>query len=126
MQNIRPENLIIIDIETASEHGSFDQMKDEWKELWQEKVNRVLPEGITAAEFYPMRAGVMAEFAKIICISIGYFNNERCLTLRIKSFYGDDEKKLLQDFIVTIHEIEGHNNKWCFADDSSKEFDNAF
>ena len=40
MQHIHPENLIIIDIETASENPSYDQMKDEWKILWQEKVGK--------------------------------------------------------------------------------------
>lgn len=126
MQHVRPENLIILDIETAAENASFDSMKEEWKELWEEKVIRSLPEGVTAAEFYPMRAGVMAEFAKIICISIGYFNKETALRLRIKSFYGDDEKKLLRDFITTINKIESYNDKWCFAGHNIKEFDIPF
>ena len=126
MLHVRPENLIVIDIETASENVSFEALKDEWKELWQEKVARTLPEGITAAEFYPMRAGVMAEFAKIICISIGCFNRETTLQLRIKSFYGHDEKKLLLDFIAMINKIGEHNSKSCFAGHNIKEFDIPF
>ena len=126
MQHVRPEDLIIIDIETASTHASFESLTDEWKVLWQEKVLRSTPEGMTAGEFYPMRAGVMAEFAKIICISIGFFNKETTLHMRIKSFYGDDEAKLLQDFIATINKIESHNNKWCFAGHNIKEFDIPF
>jgi len=126
MQNIRPENLVFIDIETASEHPSFDSMKDEWKDLWQEKVIRAVPEGMTAAEFYPLRAGVLAEFAKIICISIGFFNKETALHLRIKSFYGHDEKKILSDFTETLNKMESHNNKWCFAGHNIREFDIPF
>ena len=126
MQHIHPENLIIIDIETASENASFDGMNDEWKTLWQEKVNRTVPEGMNAAEFYPMRAGVMAEFAKIICISIAYFNKETTLCMRVKSFYGHDEKKILHDFLTTINKIETLNNKWCFAGHNIKEFDIPF
>ena len=126
MQHIRPENLIVIDIETASEYPSFDSMPEEWKGLWEEKTMRSLPEGVAAADFYPMRAGVMAEFAKIICISIGYFNKETTLHMRIKSFYGHDEKKLLEDFLATINKIESLNNKWCFAGHNIKEFDIPF
>ena len=126
MQNVRPENLVLIDIETASEHASFELMKDEWKELWQDKISRSLPEGITAGEFYPMRAAVMAEFGKIICISMGYFTNDSKLRLRIKSFFGNDEKALLQDFLTTINKIENVNNSWCFAGHNIKEFDIPF
>lgn len=126
MNHIHPENLVIIDIETASEYASFDNMAEEWKTLWQEKVERSLPEGISAAEFYPMRAGVMAEFAKIICISIAYFNKETTLNMRVKSIYGHDEKKILQDFLATINKIESLNHKWCFAGHNIKEFDIPF
>lgn len=126
MQHIRPEDLIIIDIETAAEHPSFDKLDDEWKSLWKEKVIRSIPENMTAAEFYPLRAGVMAEFSKIICISMGYFNKETTLHMRIKSFYGHDEKKLLTDFITTVNKIQGFNSKWCFAGHNIKEFDIPF
>ena len=77
MQNIRLENLLLIDIETVSESADFSSLNEEWQTLWQEKVQRTLPEDVTAAEFYPQRAGVMAEFAKVICISIGYFRKSR-------------------------------------------------
>ena len=126
MQHIHPENLIIIDIETAPVSPSFETLSDEWKTLWEEKVARSLPEGVEAPEFYTMRAGVMAEFAKIICISIGYFNRETTLHMRVKSFYGHDEKKILADFLATISKIESINSKWCFAGHNIKEFDIPF
>lgn len=127
MQNIRLENLLLIDIETVSESATFEILPEEWKMLWQEKVQRSLPEGVTAAEFYPQRAGVMAEFAKVVCISIGYFKKEGNLfLLRVKSFYGDNEKKLLQDFLVTLQQLEANNNKWCFTGHNIKEFDIPF
>lgn len=126
MQQVRPENLIVIDIETAAEYPGFDMLPEEWKALWTEKVVRSLPEGVTAADFYPMRAGVMAEFSKIICISIGYFHAAESRKLRIKSFYGHDEKQLLEDFILTINKIEAYNDKCCFAGHNIKEFDIPF
>lgn len=126
MQHINHEDLIIIDIETASIHPDFQHMDDVWKNLWEEKVARSLPEKITAAEFYPLRAGVMAEFSKIICISMGYFNREESLHMRVKSFYGHDEGVLLKGFLATLNKIENINNNWCFAGHNIKEFDIPF
>ena len=127
MQNIRLENLLLIDIETVSERATFDELNEDWKLLWEEKVQRSLPENTTAAEFYPMRAGVMAEFSKVVCISVGYFKREaKASLLRVKSFYGDDEKILLQDFIAALQKMETNNNKWSFTGHNIKEFDIPF
>ncbi|MBK6634000.1 MAG: ribonuclease H-like domain-containing protein [Chitinophagaceae bacterium] len=127
MQNIRIENLLLIDIETVSEYATFNELNKDWKQLWEEKVQRNLPEDTTAADFYPQRAGVMAEFAKVICISVGYFKREgKELKLRVKSFYGDDEKMLLQDFMAALQKMEINNNKWSFTGHNIKEFDIPF
>lgn len=127
MQNIRIENLLLIDIETVPQCPVFSDLSEDWKSLWEEKVQRSLPENVTGAEFYQMRAGVMAEFAKVICISIGYFKRDAgSIQLRLKSFYGDDEKVLLQDFIAMLKQFEANNNKWCFCGHNIKEFDIPF
>ncbi len=127
MQNIVLENLLLIDIETVPQHPSFDLLTDNWKQLWEEKTQRLLPDFTTAAEFYSQRAGVMAEFAKIVCISMGYFiNQDNTLQLRLKSFFGNQEEKLLQDFITTVNQLETKNNKWSFGGHNIKEFDIPF
>lgn len=127
MQNIRLENLLLIDIETVSEYPAFNELNENWKQLWQEKVQRQLPEDITAEEFYPQRAGVMAEFSKVICISVGYFRKEgKSLQLRVKSFFGDDEKILLQDFLEALQKMGASNNNWSFTGHNIKEFDIPF
>ncbi|MBK7121485.1 MAG: ribonuclease H-like domain-containing protein [Chitinophagaceae bacterium] len=127
MQNIRIENLLLIDIETVSEYATFNELNKDWKQLWEEKVQRSLHEDTTAEAFYPQRAGVMAEFAKVICISVGYFKREgKELKLRVKSFYGDDEKMLLQDFMAALQKMEINNNKWSFTGHNIKEFDIPF
>lgn len=127
MQNIRLENLLLIDIETVSEYATFEELNEDWQVLWKEKVQRSLPEDVTATEFYPQRAGVMAEFSKVICISVGYFKREaKAIQLRLKSFYGDDEKILLQDFIAALQKMEINSNKWSFTGHNIKEFDIPF
>ena len=127
MHNIRLDNLLLIDIETVPQFPIFDELNEEWKNLWEEKVQRFLPEDTTAAAFYPQRAGVMAEFAKVICISIGYFKKEgNAFQLRLRSFYGDDEKILLQDFLSVVNQMESNNSNWSFTGHNIKEFDIPF
>ena len=127
MQNIRLENLLLIDIETVSEYATFNELNEDWKQLWEEKVQRQLPEDVTAEAFYPQRAGVMAEFSKVICISVGYFKREvKAIQLRVKSFYGDDEKILLEEFIAALQKMEINSNKWSFTGHNIKEFDIPF
>ena len=126
MLQVRPEDLIVIDIETASLAPSFNALNDEWQQLWSEKIQYSLPADVTPAEFYPRRAGVMAEFARIVCISMAYFNREHHLKLRVKSFYGFDEQEILRSFLETVNKIESINSRWCFAGHNIKEFDIPF
>lgn len=126
MLQIIPENLIFIDIETVSASSDFENLEKHWQELWKEKTKFNLPESVTIEDYYKLRSGVMAEFSKIVCISIGYLKVDENKQLRIKSFYGDDEKILLQDFINTISQMHSTNIRWSFAGHNIKEFDIPF
>ena len=126
MQNISVENLFFIDIETVSVSESYKLLTEEWKELWTEKIDKALPDNTTAEEYYPKRAGIMAEFAKVVCISFGYIKTENGKQqLRIKSFYSEDEKEILEKFIDTVCQLPAKNN-WCFTGHNIKEFDIPF
>jgi 3'-5' exonuclease len=121
------ENFLFIDIETVSQQKEFSALHADWQKLWAEKVKYALPENATADDYYPQRAGVMAEFAKVVCISMAYFKKQgNDYLLRVKSVYGHDEKKLLQDFINTVDQLEAANNKWSFTGHNIKEFDIPF
>ncbi len=127
MQNIVIENSFLIDIETVSSSQHYHSLPEEWKDLWDEKIKKALPENITAEEFYPLRAAVMAEFAKVVCISFGYFKTQNnVLQLRIKSIYSHNEKELIENFIKTLYQLHAINNKWCFTGHNIKEFDIPF
>jgi 3'-5' exonuclease len=127
MQNIRIENLLFIDIETVPQQPDFTQLSTDWQSLWTEKVRWLVPGDTTAEAFYPQRAGIMAEFAKVICVSMGYFRMEGSgPQLRIKSFYGDDEQQLLTDMLLALKELEAVNSKWSFTGHNIKEFDIPF
>lgn len=121
------ENFLVIDIETVSSKPQFEDLEPEWKHLWDEKTLRSLPENTSSAEYYPQRAGIMAEFAKVVCISIGYFKREKNLhQFRVKSLFGEDEQELLTQFVKTINQLEAVHNRWCFTGHNIKEFDIPF
>lgn len=127
MQNISVENLFFIDIETVSCCEKFELLSDDWKELWSEKISKALPDNTTPAEYYPKRAAIMAEFAKVVCISFGYLTTDKGKPqLRIKSFFSEDEKEILEKFIETVCKLQEKNNKWCFTGHNIKEFDIPF
>lgn len=121
------EHFLVIDIETVSEKKDFESLDPEWQHLWEEKVIRSLPGNTSVEEYYPQRAGVMAEFAKIVCISIGYFKKEKDQhQFRVKSIFGEDETELLLQFVSTMNQLEAVHNRWSFTGHNIKEFDIPF
>jgi hypothetical protein len=132
VQQIPLENLFLIDIETVSEKESFHLLDDAWKELWTQKINRNLPPDTTAEDYYPLRAAIFSEFAKVVCISFGYFKREsndpgfKGLQLRIKSLCSQNEKEILNEFNATLKQLYGNNHQWIFTGHNIKEFDVPF
>ena len=121
------ENFLVIDIETVSGKKDFESLPVDWQHLWEEKVMRSLPENTSSAEYYPQRAGIMAEFAKVVCISIGYFKKDKDqYQFRVKSIFDHDEGILLRAFISTVNQLEAVHNRWSFAGHNIKEFDIPF
>jgi len=121
------ENFLVIDIETVSSSKQFESLNYDWKKLWEEKVQRALPQDTSAGEYYEQRAGVMAEFAKVVCISLGYFKREAgAWQFRVKSIFGHDEKDLLTRFKQTVDQMEQMHNRWSFTGHNIKEFDIPF
>lgn len=109
-----------MDIETVPCSPRFEDLNITFQNLWTEKTVWQRKEEYTPAEFYKLKAGVMAEFAKIICISVGYLFVEKNENhFRIKSFYGDDEKQIITDFNELLnsqfskkqHQLCAHNGK---------------
>lgn len=96
IQNIPIEKVLFLDIETVPQFGKWNELDETSQHLWEKKTQWQRKEEISAAEFYEERGGIMAEFGKIVCISIGML--EKNDTLKIKSFANDDEKVLLQNF----------------------------
>lgn len=96
IQNIPLEKILFLDIETVPQYSVWEELSEADQKLWDKKTARQRTEEVSAEDFYLDRGGIMAEFGKIICISVGML--EKNETLKIKSFAGDDEKVLLQNF----------------------------
>jgi predicted PolB exonuclease-like 3'-5' exonuclease len=121
LNNIKLENILFLDIETVPEVETFSELSKEKQELYALKTQYQRKEDISAEEFYE-RAGIWAEFGKIICISVGYFVNiDSDRSFRVKSFSGD-EAQLLEAFKKLL---ENHFNKpgHVLCAHNGKEFD---
>lgn len=94
------KDILVIDIETVGTSAQFADLDPRTQELWKKKAS-TLPnnDDFTPEELFSKRAGIYAEFGKIVCISVGIFTKENdSYGLRIKSFTADSEARLLQDF----------------------------
>jgi len=129
LEHIKLDNLLFIDIETVPAAPNFSELSNAMKELWAHKHSLVSrAEEETPENGYLMRAGVYAEFAKIICISMGYFHTEKSgkRILRLKSFFGDHEKDLLSDFAQLLSSKFNKPNIYQFCGHNIREFDIPF
>ena len=117
-------NILFLDIETVPQSPSYIDLSDDWKKLWDTKSTSLVKyhEGQTNETLYP-RAGIYAEFGKIVCISCGVIQgNGEQRKIILKSFYGDNEKKLLVDFIDMLNKWATGEAKFLCAH-NGKEFD---
>jgi 3'-5' exonuclease len=112
-------NILFLDIETVPRWESYEKMPEVFQKLWEHKASFFQNSDSQTAEEIFDRAGIYAEFGKIICISVGNIHQG---ILKIKSYYGDDEKQLLLEFAELL-------NKYFYKDNQSlcahngKEFD---
>ena len=121
LKRIKLEHILFLDIETVPLFSDFNQLNETEKTLWEQKTNYQRKEEFTPEEFYD-RAGIWAEFGKIICISVGYFVfNGDVRNFRVTTFHGE-EIDLLKEFKTLL---ETHYNKpqHLLCAHNGKEFD---
>lgn len=119
LTHINMEKVLFLDIETVPQHPDYESVPEKFKKLWDHKAKRLSTAETDTPEILYERAGIYAEFGKVICISVGYLRNKQ---LRIKSFAHDDEALLLTDFANML------NQSFCTPDvllcaHNGKEFD---
>jgi DNA polymerase elongation subunit (family B) len=118
LDTIQLDNILFLDIETVPEMEHFSELDTDFQELFAHKTQYQRKDEVSPEEFYE-RAGIWAEFGKIVCISVGYFtqkSGER--QFRVTTFQGDEERLLLDfsnlinnHFNLPQHVMCGHNVK---------------
>jgi hypothetical protein len=121
-------DLLLIDIETVPQVEDNKQLSPEIKRLFFDKISKTMPEMVDEEAAYKQRAGIMAEFGKVICISTGFFyeDKEKGLCLRMKSICCKDEVELLTEFLTLVDKFYKHKKKFQFAGHNIREFDIPF
>ena len=120
LENIDLQQVLVLDIETVPQYPSFEELPADFQELWEQKTRFQRKDGESPSDFYA-RGGILAEFGKIICISVGIFSKKtKNISLRVKSFYGDEEKVVLQSFIALL---KTQPNSLILCAHNGKEFD---
>ena len=115
------EHILFLDIETVPQHENFDELDDTAKTLWELKSQYQRKDEVSAEDFYE-RAGIWAEFGKIVCISVGYFVLKGDVrNFRVTSFHGD-EVKILKDF-KSLLETHFNRPQHLLCAHNGKEFD---
>jgi len=121
LANIKPEDILFLDIETVPSVSSFNDLNPIAQTHWEKKSRQIKNEEQSAAEIYD-RAAIYAEFGKIICISAGFIKEKDPFSFRLKSFYGDDEKDLLSQFSSMLNKFS-RNREALLCAHNGKEFD---
>ena len=119
LEKLLPEHVLFIDIETVPQHQNLTDAPVTIQKLWTKKAGQIGKEGETAESLYT-RAGIYAEFGKIVCISAGkMFRKGKERAYRVKSYAGDDEKTILEEFSLMLaafmtnpmHKLCAHNGQ---------------
>jgi 3'-5' exonuclease len=126
-------SVLFLDIETVPAVATFDELDEELQELWGLKCRQLLRLGAeeeieydTMGELYETRAGIYAEFGKIICISVGYMTRQPESSepiMRLKSFYNHVEASLLEDFSEVLNKHFNNPDRFAICGHNIKEFD---
>jgi len=117
-------NILFLDIETVSCMEQYSMLNDRLKAMWDKKAMILKKEDEEDTEtFYFKKAGIYAEFGKIVTIAVGYLlKGEEGYSLRVKAFSSDNEKELLLEFKELLENKYTHPDMFLCGH-NGKEFD---
>jgi uncharacterized protein YprB with RNaseH-like and TPR domain len=120
IKQVQFEKILFLDIETVPQAYQFEQLDDKSKALFEAKNRFQISPEKPIEQIFEDRGGILAEFGKIVCISVGMLHEgSQGKSIRLKSYYHDDEETLLQQFKRLLedhyntpyHILCGHNSK---------------
>jgi DNA polymerase elongation subunit (family B) len=114
-------DILFIDIETVPKAENFIDLTEKEQYLWQHKASFLTKNEETADQIYP-RAGIYAEFGKIVVVSLGWmYGMGKNRKVRVTSIANEDEAKLLNELIDILQKVDNTNSLICGH--NIKEFD---
>jgi DNA polymerase elongation subunit (family B) len=121
LHNISLQSVLCLDIETVPQYPAFTHVPQEAQKLWLRKSEFLKPRDTDSDPALYDRAGIYAEFGKIVCISTGLLHKSSGRrTFQMQSFCGDDESMLLEDFANMLEEMD---DETLLCAHNGKEFD---
>lgn len=117
-------DILFIDIETVAATSDYNTLDERLKSQWARKASFLRRDGgQTDEELFHERAGIYAEFGKIICIAVGkFFDHESGESgLKTKVYSSHDEVVLLNQFKAMLEKMDPSTLRFCAH--NGKEFD---
>jgi 3'-5' exonuclease len=117
-------NILFLDIETVAIVDAHAKLSERLKTQWARKAQYFKrEENQTDEDLFNTRAGIYAEFGKVVTIAVGKFfeTDSGQIGLKTRCLYSDDEKKLLNDFKSLVEKSDATALKLCAH--NGKEFD---
>ena len=126
LKNLNYSKILFFDIETVPIKYDFKDLDERGQQLWSKKTRFIQErENLNAEEVYE-KAGIYAEFGKVVCISLGFILQKDGETqIRLKSIANEDEQALLQEFIDLLNSYYTAPD-FLFCAHNGKEFDIPF
>ena len=116
------KNILFLDIETVGQTTDYVNLDERLKKQWARKasfINKDLDK--SDEKLFHERAGIYAEFGKVIVIGMAYFNEEgEEIQLRTKALSGHNEEDLLKEFKAILVKM---NPDLRLCAHNGKEFD---
>lgn len=115
-------NILFIDIETVSNFRNLIELDSRWKKLFESKMRFFLEKeaGKELEQLYEEKAAIYAEFGRIVCIGLGFFNKGQ---LRIKTISGHDEESVLTEFFELLEQHFNNPERHALCGHNIREFD---
>lgn len=128
LEHIILRDILFIDIETVPITPQLSDLGAEMQRLWDYRTQRYRATDVDLADYYFEKAGVYAEFGKVVCASIGFFAAANAdnsdYQLRVKSFYGHDEvNEVLLPFLNLLAKMP---DRYYLCGHNIREFDIPF
>lgn len=123
LSKLELNKVLFLDIETVPLYRHWEEIPEHLKALWEKKAASIRGTEEESIEESWNRAGIYAEFGKIVCISVGFLNVEGAgREFRTKSFFDHDEKRLLSEFAELLNQNYQRKESLLCAH-NGKEFD---